>query len=73
LTALIVSPPALASPMTLAPEPWAWSRKDEKSLAANGTGSAMVKRGGDTWFFLTADYAFGQSLQTETWASIANR
>ena len=26
---------------------------------ANGTGSAMVKRGGDTWFFLTADYAFG--------------
>jgi hypothetical protein len=32
-----VSPPALASPMTLAPEPWAWSRKDEKSLAGNGT------------------------------------
>src|SRR5215210_7339968 len=26
---------------------------------ANGTGSAMTKRGGDTWFFLTADYAFG--------------
>jgi ABC-type branched-subunit amino acid transport system substrate-binding protein len=26
---------------------------------ANGTGSAMVKNGGDTWFFLTADYAFG--------------
>jgi hypothetical protein len=30
---------------------------------ANGTGSAMVKRGGDTWYFLTADYAFGQALQ----------
>ncbi len=37
---------------------------------ANGTGSAMVKRGGDTWFFLTADYAFGQSLQTETAAVV---
>ncbi|TNC07508.1 ABC transporter substrate-binding protein [Methylobacterium terricola] len=37
---------------------------------ANGTGGAMVKRGGDTWFFLTADYAFGQSLQTETAAVV---
>ncbi|KMO38650.1 ABC transporter permease [Methylobacterium variabile] len=37
---------------------------------ANGTGSAMVKRGGDTWFFLTADYAFGQSLQSETAAVV---
>ncbi|MDQ3261233.1 MAG: ABC transporter substrate-binding protein, partial [Pseudomonadota bacterium] len=26
---------------------------------SNGTGKAMVKQGGDTWFFLTADYAFG--------------
>jgi branched-chain amino acid transport system substrate-binding protein len=33
---------------------------------ANGTASAMVKRGGDSWYFLTADYAFGQSLQAET-------
>jgi branched-chain amino acid transport system substrate-binding protein len=37
---------------------------------ANGTGSAMIKRGGDSWFFLTADYAFGQSLQDETVAVI---
>jgi branched-chain amino acid transport system substrate-binding protein len=29
---------------------------------ANGTGNAIVKRGGDTWFFLTADYAFGYAL-----------
>src|SRR5262249_54124642 len=28
-------------------------------MLANGTGKAMVKTGGDTWFFLTADYAFG--------------
>ncbi len=33
---------------------------------ANGTGGAMVKRGGTTWFFLTADYAFGQALQRDT-------
>ncbi|MGY2050408.1 ABC transporter substrate-binding protein [Methylobacterium sp. JK268] len=33
---------------------------------ANGTGKAMLKRGGDTWYFLTADYAFGIALQTDT-------
>jgi branched-chain amino acid transport system substrate-binding protein len=33
---------------------------------AHGTGQAVVKQGGDTWFFLTADYAFGQSLEQET-------
>ncbi len=33
---------------------------------AHGTGKAVVKQGGDTWFFLTADYAFGQSLEQET-------
>ncbi len=33
---------------------------------ANGTGSAVVKAGGKTWFFLTADYAFGHSLEKDT-------
>ncbi|MDP4021318.1 ABC transporter substrate-binding protein [Methylobacterium sp. NEAU 140] len=33
---------------------------------ANGTGGAMVKRGGNTWYFITADYAFGQALQRDT-------
>ena len=33
---------------------------------ANGTGRAVVKQGGDTWFFLTADYAFGHSLEKDT-------
>lgn len=33
---------------------------------ANGTGNAVVRQGGDTWFFLTADYAFGHSLETDT-------
>ena len=33
---------------------------------AHGTGSAVVKSGGDTWFFLTADYAFGHALERDT-------
>jgi branched-chain amino acid transport system substrate-binding protein len=33
---------------------------------AHGTGSAVTKSGGDTWFFLTADYAFGQALERDT-------
>ncbi|MEO5860971.1 MAG: ABC transporter substrate-binding protein [Burkholderiales bacterium] len=33
---------------------------------SNGTGKAMVKQGGDTWFFLTADYAFGKNLEKDT-------
>ena len=32
---------------------------------AKGTGSAVVKAGGDSWFFLTADYAFGYALQRD--------
>src|SRR6202167_1026778 len=37
---------------------------------AHGTGQALVKAGGDTWFFLTADYAFGQALERDTTAVI---
>jgi len=37
---------------------------------ANGTGSAMVKRGGDTWYFITADYAFGHALERDTAAVV---
>ena len=38
---------------------------DTYALAA-GTGRAIVKQGGDTWFFLTADYSFGQALERDT-------
>jgi branched-chain amino acid transport system substrate-binding protein len=38
---------------------------DTYSLA-HGTGAALVKQGGDTWFFITADYAFGHALQRDT-------
>ncbi len=33
---------------------------------ARGTGAAMLKQGGKSWYFLTADYAFGQSLEKDT-------
>jgi len=39
-------------------------------MLANGTGSAIVKTGGDTWFFLTADYAFGHALERDTAAVV---
>ncbi|WP_160120916.1 ABC transporter substrate-binding protein [Rhodovarius lipocyclicus] len=35
-------------------------------MLAHGAGSATVRAGGDTWFFLTADYAFGHALQRDT-------
>src|SRR6202165_3611469 len=39
-------------------------------VLAHTTGQALVKRGGDTWFFLTADYAFGAALERDTTAVI---
>src|SRR4029077_2450807 len=41
---------------------WAY---DTRALAV-GTGGALVKTGGDTWFFLTVDYAFGYALEKDT-------
>ena len=37
---------------------------------ANGTGKAIAKTGGDSWFFLTADYAFGHALERDTAAVV---
>jgi len=39
-------------------------------MLANGTGKAIVKNGGDSWFFLTADYAFGHALERDTTAVV---
>jgi branched-chain amino acid transport system substrate-binding protein len=39
-------------------------------MLANGTGGAIVKTGGDSWFFLTADYAFGLALERDTEAVV---
>ncbi|WP_185984969.1 ABC transporter substrate-binding protein [Aureimonas mangrovi] len=41
---------------------WAY----DTHMLATGTGGALVSQGGDTWFFLTADYAFGYSLEAQT-------
>jgi len=40
---------------------WAW----DTYAMANGTAKAIVKQGGNTWFFLTADYAFGQQSEKD--------
>src|SRR3984885_2224727 len=37
---------------------------------AHGTGSALTKAGGDSWFFLTADYAFGAALERDTTTAV---
>ncbi len=39
-------------------------------MLANGTGKAIVKTGGNTWFFLTSDYAFGHALERDTAAAV---
>ncbi len=39
-------------------------------MLANGTGTAITKHGGTTWFFITADYAFGQALERDTTAAV---
>ncbi|MEP9373847.1 ABC transporter substrate-binding protein [Mesorhizobium sp. KR1-2] len=45
---------------------WTW---DTYSVAVS-TGKAMVKQGGDRWFFLTADYAFGHTMQKDVSAVV---
>ena len=42
-------------------------------MLANGTGGAIVETGGDTWFFLTADYAFGLALERDTEAVVLKK
>jgi branched-chain amino acid transport system substrate-binding protein len=45
---------------------WAY----DTTALAKGTGNAVVKAGGKTWYFLTADYAFGSQLQNDTAAVV---
>jgi len=45
---------------------WAY----DTGALANGTGGATVANGGDTWFFITADYAFGHALEADTSAVV---
>jgi branched-chain amino acid transport system substrate-binding protein len=39
-------------------------------MLANGTGTAITKHGGSSWYFITADYAFGQALERDTTAAV---
>ena len=39
-------------------------------MLANGTGTAITKQGGTSWFFITADYAFGHALQRDTTTAV---
>lgn len=48
---------------------WAY---DTRALAV-GTGGAMVQQGGGTWYFLTADYAFGYSLEEQTGGYVTSK
>ncbi len=48
---------------------WAF---DTRSLAV-GTGGSLVEAGGDTWFFITADYAFGHALEADTAKYVASK
>ena len=43
---------------------------DDTVALARGTGSAIVEAGGKSWFFLTADYAFGHALEADTAAAV---
>ena len=50
--------------------PWSFQFSYDTYMLAKGTGGALTKAGGDTWFFITADYEFGYSLQRNTTAFI---
>src|SRR5256714_2972034 len=50
------------------PNPIHWTY--DTWMLANGTGNAIVKTGGDSWFFLTAAYAFGHALERDTEAVV---
>ncbi len=64
--ALIASAPATSdlTGKACSPNTVAWTY--DTWMLAHATGSAIVKTGGDTWFFITADYAFGDALERDT-------
>jgi branched-chain amino acid transport system substrate-binding protein len=64
-TIFIVSGPAATNFTGAACSPTTFHFNYDTYALANGTAKALVKQGGDSWFFLTADYAFGHSLQRD--------
>lgn len=61
----VVSGPAATNFTGAACSPTTFHFNYDTYALANGTGKALVKQGGGSWFFLTADYAFGHSLQRD--------
>jgi branched-chain amino acid transport system substrate-binding protein len=54
-------------------QPYGFHWSYDTHALATGTGGALVDVGGDTWFFLTADYAFGHALEQDTSAIVTSR
>jgi branched-chain amino acid transport system substrate-binding protein len=66
----IISAPASSDFTGKACSPTGFHFTYDTYALANGTAKALVKQGGDTWFFLTADYAFGHALERDTGAFV---
>ena len=62
----LMSGPASSDLTGKACSPYGFQWTYDTYALAHGTGGAMVKQGGDTWFFITADYAFGHALERDT-------
>jgi branched-chain amino acid transport system substrate-binding protein len=67
---LLVSGAAAAEITGKSCSPFTTHWTDDTYALANGTARVMVKQGGDTWFFLTADYSFGYDLEHDATAAI---
>jgi branched-chain amino acid transport system substrate-binding protein len=62
----LMSGPASSDLTGKACSPYGFQWTYDTYALAHGTGGAMVKQGGDSWFFITADYAFGHALERDT-------
>ena len=62
----LMSGPASSDLTGKACSPYGFQWTYDTYALAHGTGGALVKQGGDSWFFITADYAFGHALERDT-------
>lgn len=67
----IISAPASSDFTGKACSPTGFHFTYDTYALANGTAKALVKQGGDSWFFITADYAFGHALERDTGAFVS--
>lgn len=66
----LMSGPAASDLTGKACSPFGFHWTYDTYALAKGTGGALVQEGGDTWFFLTSDYAFGHALERDTSAAV---